>query len=95
MPLIAASTCSQTPASRQIGDQLGVGSNAIDDVVPWRRADEERHEPGGPVGGDRRGQRVGPHGERARRGRTVRSRSVPMPAMRRPFSMLEWACDVA
>ncbi len=26
---------------------------------------------------------------------TVRIRSVPKPAMRNPFSMLEWACDVA
>ena len=24
---------------------------------------------------------------------TMRIRSVPMPAMRSPFSMLEWACD--
>ena len=26
---------------------------------------------------------------------TIRRRSVPMPAMRRPFSTLEWACAVA
>ena len=34
MPAIAASTCSQAPASRQISEIAAVGSNASDDVVP-------------------------------------------------------------
>ena len=69
----------------------GVGSNAIDE---WCRGWRTRRT----APGRRRGRR-----RSSRRGRrvasrtssscgTMRMRSVPMPAMRRPFSMLEWAC---
>ena len=62
---------------------------------PARRAHPERDEPGGAVGGDLLGERVGHASRTSRRAPRCASASVPMPAMRSPFSMLECACDVA
>ena len=64
MPLIAASTCSHIPSSRHKGPISGVGSNAIDDVVPWVAQTKNGTSPADAVGGDRLGQRIRAHRER-------------------------------
>ncbi len=94
MPDIAASTWSQTFSDEQIAPIAGVGSNAIDDVVPCVEQTKNGTSP------SRRSAAIISASASARIANesswgTMRIRSVPTPAIRRPFSMLEWACDVA
>ena len=63
MPAIAASTCSQAPASWQIVAISGVGSNAIDEVVPRVAHTKNGVSPAARSAADQRGQRLGAHRE--------------------------------
>ena len=94
MPLIAASTWSHTSWARQISPISGVGSNAIDDVVPCVAQTKNGTSPAASSASIASASAAGTIANDASWA-TVRMRSVPMPAMRRPFSMLECACEVA
>jgi hypothetical protein len=72
----------------------GVGSNAIDDVVPWVAPTKNGTSPAArsaSIASARASARIANDPSWG----TIRSRSVPMPAMRRPFSTLEWDWAVA
>ena len=82
------------PCSRQIGAMSTTGSNANDDVVPRVAQTKNGTSPAATSAPTIAASAAGPW-RTWRSWATTRSRSVPMPAMRSPFSMLEWACDVA
>ena len=94
MPAIAASTCSQAPASWQIVAISAVGSKAIDEVVP-----RVAHTKNG-VSPAARSDSISVASESGRIANsascsTTRIDLLPTPAIRSAFSTLEWACAVA
>ncbi len=71
-----------------------MGSNAIDDVVPWVAQTKNGTSPAArsaAIVSASASARIANEWSWA----TSRSRSVPIPAMRSPFSTLEWVCSVA
>ncbi len=94
MPAIAASTCSHTCSRSQIAPTSGVGSNAIDEVVPWVVHTKNGSRPASRSAAIIASRAPGCIAKFASCG-TMRMRSVPIPAMRRPFSMPECAWAVA
>ena len=94
IPLIAASTCSQAPAPAVTAAMSATGSKAPDEVVPRVAHTKNGTRPASrsaAIAAARASGRMA----NALSWATTRIASVPMPAIRSPFSTLEWAWAVA
>jgi hypothetical protein len=94
MPLMAASTWSHMSLAWATAAMAAVGSKAMELVVPWVLHTQKGRSPAARSAATSAASASTSIANDASWG-TTRSRSVPMPAMRSPFSILECACAVA
>jgi hypothetical protein len=94
MPAWAASTCNQIPSRRQMAASSGTGSKAVVDVVPAVAHTKKGRRPAARSSAMAASSASGRMANAASWA-TTRRLSVPTPATRTPFSIDEWACEVA
>ena len=94
MPDIAASTCSHRPSRRHTSAMAGTGSKAVVEVVPAVAQTKNGRRPAARSSATAAASASGSIAWRSSWA-TTRRLASPTPAMRTPFSIDEWACDVA